>query len=165
MRTGVSSSAPVVSNTTPLISLGEIGLLDVLHPLYDEIWIPPAVVSEYRAGMAAHPQRPDLTGFSWISVHPAPADPLVPDTLDPGEAEAIALARSCSARLVLIDEQRGRATAQAMGRPMTGTLGVLLDAKAHGLIAPIRPYIDQMLAQGRRISPRLRQDVLLLAGE
>jgi predicted nucleic acid-binding protein len=52
---------PVVSNTTPLISLGEVGLLDVFHQLYGELWVPQAVFDEYQVGIPAHPQRPNLT--------------------------------------------------------------------------------------------------------
>lgn len=156
---------PVVSNTTPLISLAEVGLLDVLQALYPHVWIPPAVFDEYQAGIPAHPQRPALTGFPWISIHPAPDDPAVPTTLDPGEAEAIALARAVSARLVLIDERRGRAAAKRLGLPVSGSLGVLLEAKSERLIPHVRPYLDQMIAQGRRISPQLRAQALSLAGE
>lgn len=159
------SPLPVVSNTTPLISLAEVGLINTLQALYGELWIPAAVYGEYQAGLSAHPQRPSLDGFSWISVHSAPIDPAVPVTLDPGEAETIALARATGARLVLIDEQRGRSVARRLGLPLTGSVGVLIEAKAAGLIPLVGPYLDQMIAQGRRIGPRLRTQALTLAGE
>lgn len=158
-------TGPVVSNTTPLISLGEIGLLQVAHTLYGEIWIPEAVFSEYHAGLPTHEKRPSLTGFSWIAVHAASADPAVPATLDAGEAEAIALARASGARLILIDEQRGRAVAGRLGLKVAGSIAVLLDAKAQGIIPLIRPYLDQMIAQGRRIGARLYNQALALANE
>jgi predicted nucleic acid-binding protein len=148
-------SGPVVSNTTPLISLAEIGLLAVAHTLYGELWIPEAVFSEYQTGISAHPQRPSLDGLSWITTHHVAPDPAVPVTLDPGEAEAIALARASGARLVLIDEQRGRAAAKRLGLNVAGSIAVLLEAKAQAIIPVIRPYLDQMIAQGRRIGPRL----------
>lgn len=49
------SRNPVVSNTTPLISLVGVGLLDLLPALYQEIWIPDAVYTEYQAGRLRHP--------------------------------------------------------------------------------------------------------------
>ncbi len=156
---------PVVSNTTPLISLGEIGLLDAVQALYGDLWIPEAVFSEYQAGISAHPNRPALDGLPWITVHHAPPDPAVPVTLDPGEAEAIALARASGARLVLIDEQRGRAAAKRLGLAVAGSIAVLLGAKAQAIIPLLRPYLDQMIAQGRRIGPRLYRQALVLAGE
>lgn len=89
----------------------------------------------------------------------------MPAILDPGEAEGIALARATSARLVLIDEQRGRAAAKRLGLPVSGSLGVLIEAKTAGHIPLVRPYLDQMIAQGRHIGPQLRSQVLSLAGE
>ncbi len=158
-------TGPVVSNTTPLISLGEIGLLEVAHTLYGEIWIPEAVFGEYQAGLPAHEQRPSLDGLTWIKVHAASADPDVPATLDAGEAEAIALARAGRARLILIDEQRGRAAAKRLGLVVAGSIAVLLDAKAQAIIPLVRPYLDQMIAQGRRIGSRLYIQALALANE
>ena len=138
---GKSMTNPVVSNTTPLISLAEVGLLDVLRVLYTELWIPQAVFNEYHAGVASHPQRPILSSFPWISTHSVPADPLVPTTLDAGETEALALARTANARLILMDEQRGRAAAMRLGLIVTGSLGMLLEAKARSLIPVVRPYL------------------------
>lgn len=156
---------PVVSNTTPLISLGEIGLLDTLHTLYGDLWIPEAVFREYQTGVASHMSRPSLVGFPWISVHAAPADPVVPATLDAGEAEAIALARANGVRLLLMDELRGRTAARRLGLRVTGSIGILLEAKLQGIIPLIRPYLEQMIAQGRRIGPALYAQALSLAGE
>jgi hypothetical protein len=42
----------VISNTTPIIALALVRRLDLLHALYQEIWIPPAVAAELRAGGA-----------------------------------------------------------------------------------------------------------------
>ena len=156
---------PVVSNTTPLITLGEVGLLNALHQIYGEIWIPQAVFSEYQRGLAAHPLRPDLQGIAWITIHAAPNDPLIPASLDLGETEAIALARAHQARLVLIDERQARAVAMRLQLIITGSVGVLLESKRQGIIPLIRPYLDQMAAQGRRISPILRDQILQQAGE
>lgn len=48
---------------------------------------------------------------------------------------------------------------------VTGTLGVLLQAKQQGVIAELLPLIDQMIAQGRYIGDNLRRTVARLAGE
>jgi len=158
-------SDPVVSNTTPLISLAEVGLMDVLASLYSEIWIPQAVYHEYQAGLPHRPFRPSLAQFSWITIHTAIYDPAIPATLDPGETEAIALARAQHARLILIDEHRGRTVAARLGLYVAGSLAVLIEAKKHGFIHLVQPYIDQMIAQGRYIAPSLRQHVLDLSSE
>lgn len=159
------SPNPTVSNTTPLITLGEVDLLDVLRQLYGEVWIPQAVFHEYQIGLPTHPQRPDLTTLSWVIVHQSPPDPAVPSNLDDGEREAIALARAVQAHVLLIDEKQGRAAAKKLNLALAGTMTVLLTAKQQGIIALVQPYIDQMLAQGRRISPQLLAQVLSQAGE
>jgi uncharacterized protein len=47
------SQGPVVSNTTPLINLVGVGLLDLLPGLYGTVLIPDAVQGEYDAGKSA----------------------------------------------------------------------------------------------------------------
>lgn len=160
----VTSGAPVVSNTTPLISLAGVGLLDTLQALYREIWIPDEVYAEYQAGLA-NPLYPTLDGRAWIMVRSISLNPVVPTSLDAGEAAAISLALASQARLLLIDEHPGRTAARQLGLPITGSLGVLLDAKRQHLIPNIRPYLDKMLTQGRYISPKVRQQAMSLAGE
>lgn len=160
-----TSTQHVVSNTTPLITLGEIGLLNVLRQLYGTLWIPSTVLAEYQHGRSAHPQRPDLQGLLWVMVQPAPADPLVPAILDTGERDAIALARALQASRILLDERSSRAVAARLNLTVTGSAGVLLAAKQVGLIPLVRPYLDRMVAQGRYISPSVYDQVVRQAGE
>lgn len=69
------------------------------------------------------------------------------------------------ASAVLLDEQLARRVAVAHNLPIVGTLGVLLVARQLQLIPAIRPVIDQMIAQGRRISPALRATITRAVGE
>jgi predicted nucleic acid-binding protein len=55
-----------VTNTTPLITLAGIGLLDLLPRLYDEIWAPRVVLEEYQ--VKAPPTEPDLGKAAWLRV-------------------------------------------------------------------------------------------------
>jgi uncharacterized protein len=162
---GVQGPDPVVSNTTPLITLVGIGLLDLLPALYQEIHIPEAVFTEYHTGRLRYPSSPDLAALSWLKVHAVALDPLIPTTLDAGEAEAIALARASHERLLLLDERSGRTVAQRLGLPVAGSLAVLLQAKQQGLVPLVAPLLDEMVRQGRRISPQLRALVFMRAGE
>ncbi|HEU4783080.1 MAG TPA: DUF3368 domain-containing protein [Ktedonobacterales bacterium] len=108
---------------------------------------------------------PDLSTFAWIEVHPVVPHPDVSTNLDAGEAAALALALHSSAQLVLLDEQRARREATRLGLPIAGTLTVLLEAKRRGILPLVGPVLDQMIAQGRRISADLKAHVLALAGE
>jgi len=154
---------PVVSNTTPLINLAGIGLLDLLPRLYGVIWIPEQVADEFNEG--AQTGDPNIKGLPWITViTPAAIDPLVKG-LGVGEAAAISLARTSHARAVLLDEKRGRRIAEQLQLPVVGTLGVLVAAKQEGLISSVQPALQKMIAQGRRLSPNLIAHVLRAAGE
>lgn len=162
---GPNIAGPIVSNTTPLIALTGVGLLDLLPALYEKIMIPEAVFHEYQVGRQRHPNIPDLAVQPWIVVRQATRNPAVPTTLDAGEAETISLAIDLNARVVFLDERRGRHVAQQLGLTVAGSLTVLLEAKSQELIPEVAPIVDQMIGQGRRISSALRRRVLSLANE
>jgi len=140
-------------------------LLDLLAALYGEFWIPDAVHAEYQRGRTRHPGSPDLDTLTWLRRHSVVPHSAVPTTLDAGEAEALELALNSSARLILLDERRARQVASSLGLTVAGSLTVLVEAKKRGLITHVGPVIEQMIAQGRRISVQLKAHVLQLAGE
>ena len=51
------STAPVICNSSPLIALEQIGHLHLLDALFDEIWVPPAVVNEVAAEAHLRPEE------------------------------------------------------------------------------------------------------------
>ena len=86
--------------------------------------------------------------------------------LDPGEAEAIALTVEHAPSLLLIDERDGRQVARTLKVPITGTLGVLLRAKALGFVPAIKPLLTELVEQHHfRLHPNLLRQVLTEAGE
>jgi predicted nucleic acid-binding protein len=157
---------PVIANNTPLVAFWSISRLDILHSLFEEILIPPAVQDEFL--LPAYGSRfESLHSASWIKVvhlsRPNAADAFA--GLDRGEAEVIALAQEQDASLVLIDEKRARRYAARMSLPVSGTLGVLLLAKQAGLIETVRPLISGLIETGLYIHQDLVDEILLLAGE
>jgi predicted nucleic acid-binding protein len=159
-----TNPGPVVSNTTPLINLVGVGLLDVLPGLYGTVRIPDAVADEFSAG--ARPGDPDLSRLAWLSiVADVPIDPTLPPKLGAGEAATLSLALAHNASAVLLDEAHGRRVARQRGLPIVGTLSVLLAAKLAGIVPAVGPIMDEMIRQGRRISTRLQAEVRRAAGE
>ena len=157
---------PVITNNTPLVALLCLDRLELLCQLYGEVLIPQAVHSEFLATERATRQAA-LAAAPWISVTALarPQRTRVYVGLGAGEAEVLALAEERAARLVIIDELRGRRYARRLGLPLTGTLGVLLLAKERALITAVSPLLDRLLAEGLYLAPRLIHKVRKLAGE
>jgi len=57
------------------------------------------------------------------------------------------------------------AVGRALGIRLTGTLGLLLDAKRADLVPTVAPLLDQLQALCFRLAPHTRAAVLKLAGE
>ena len=85
--------------------------------------------------------------------------------VDPGEAEAMALAAEAQADIILLDERRARNLAISLGFPVVGVVGVLLRAKREGYLPLLRPVLDRMRALGFRVGGVLYHDALRDAGE
>lgn len=143
----------VVSNTSPLITLAAVGLLDILRQLYGAVVVPEAVRDEYEAGRKS--AEPGLDDLQWIHVVASTPDPTLPDSLAPGEAAAIATAIALNARTVLLDERLGQRVANQMGLPVAGTLAILLRAKSAGLLPAVRPVLEAFVDQGMHLSESL----------
>ena len=161
----------VASNTSPISNLAIIGRLSLLQLQFQEVRIPVAVRAELDQLSHADALKSVQQAFSegWITtraVQGTKVAQLLQATLDPGEAEAIALALELSADLVLLDERDGRAAAERAGLRVTGLLGVLLRAKKEGLIHAIQPEVEALRTRARFfVSPRLERHALEIAGE
>ena len=159
----------VVSDTSPLISLAVVGYLDVLRSLYGQVIIPEVVYQEIMGGVPGLPGALEIQGLEWIISHPVQNDVVVralQGELDPGEAEAIALAVELQADLILIDERRARAIAARLGLNVVGVLGVLVEAKHRALVPLLKPILDALITQaGFWVSQQLYERVLDVVGE
>jgi uncharacterized protein len=161
----------VASNTSPISNLAIIGRLNLLRIQFREIWIPVAVRSELDqlSQPAASKEIQQALQDGWIRPRALREDKvarLLAAALDPGEAEAIALALELSADLILLDERDGRSAAERAGLRVTGVLGVLLRAKNDGQIQLIKPEIEALRTRARFfLSARLQEKALEIAGE
>lgn len=151
----------VVSNTTPIISLLKLSRLDILKELYANISIPLAVYQEIEAGKNKSYYQ-DLTKLSWLSIveiQDRNALKYFLD-LDAGEAEAIVLATELGADLIIIDEKLGRFHAKHADLKVTGTIGVLIKAKQHGIIRRLKPLLYELTEKDVWISEKLIGEIL-----
>ena len=157
----------VICDTSALQYLYQLEMLWVLEALAKHIVVPPAVVEELAAGRSLGVYLPDPTSLEWVTVR-APAGaavlPLITD-LGPGETEVLALALESSDALVIVDDGLARQVAAMLSIRFRGTLGLLLDAKAAGLVTTVAPLLDQLQGLGFRLHISTRETILDLAGE
>jgi predicted nucleic acid-binding protein len=158
----------IVSDTTPISELAKVDHLDLLPKLFGKVVIPQGVFNELQVG--EHPAAKLVQDLSWLEVVTVDNQQLVRELqqsfkLDLGESEAIALAEEIRASQLLIDERAARKVAMARKLPLIGTVGILLLAKRRGLLDSVKDVLDEMKAQGMRISDRLYVQVLTLAQE
>jgi predicted nucleic acid-binding protein len=144
-----------VINSGPLVALSLAGRLDLLPALFGEFWIPDLVFHEVTVAGLGRPGADSLSDEKWaphVRASPDP-DPLLIAELDPGEAAVIALARSVSPCLAIIDERRGRKIAHEIyGLPVKGTAGLLVAAYRRGLIGDVRPILLDLRRAGYFLS-------------
>ncbi len=76
-----------------------------------------------------------------------------------------ALAQRVIVPPAVVDELAAGRVAKTLGLCLTGTLGLLLDAKRAGLIPKVSPILDQLEALRFRLALHTRAAVLKLAGE
>lgn len=158
----------VVSDTTPLSELAKVGKIDLLRDVFGEIIIPQEVYNEATRGN--HPAASAVQSITWISVRTV-SDPqkifdLQAETnLHLGETAAIVLAEELGVDQILLDDRKARLVAESRNLPVIGTIGTLLLAKDEGLISSIKEILDNLRAKGKRISPKLYQEVLTEAQE
>jgi predicted nucleic acid-binding protein len=150
----------VVSDTSPITTLMQIGRVDLLRTLYGEVLIPEAVRDEL---LAAHHSLPRFC--ECVPAADRKAVNLLLAELDPGEAEAIVLAKEKHA-VLLIDEIEGRDVAAREGLRFIGLLGVLIQAKNGGLIPLVRDALTE-IENGTTffISQEMKNLALKRAGE
>jgi uncharacterized protein len=157
----------VICNTSPLQYLHQIGALELLHAIVGRLTVPPAVVRELAAGKQSGIDLPDLDALDWVTVRSPVKNALLPEAADlgPGETEVLMLAMKAPGAVVVLDDGLARKVAQNRGLRITGTLGILLDAKRAGLIPRIRPRLDRLQTLGFRLASHTRLAVLRQAGE
>ena len=141
----------VVSDSSPLIHLSQIGRLSLLRKLFGELLIPPTVYREVVVEGRERPGSREVGEASWIKVVEVRNKYLkriLQLLLDEGEAEAIVLALEANANLVLLDDREAR-----------------LQAKRLGLIENLREELNKLKETGFRISESLEEEVLKAAEE
>lgn len=156
-----------ISNTSPLLYLYRIEVMEWLGQLFDEVWIADAILEELEEGRRRGYDVPRPEKYKWVhQVNPKqmPAEWFALD-LGRGELAAMALGLEHQEEIVLLDDLLARRVAEAAGLQVWGTLRVLLEGKRAGLTHELAPYVDRLVDAGMWLSADIRRRILHLAGE
>ena len=147
----------IISDTSCLILLDKIGELELLHKVFDTIIITQTIADEWNQPIP-----------NWIRIENPTSHTqqlILETTLDKGEATAIALAIEKKNCLLIIDEMKGRRLARQLSIDITGTLGVLAEAKRMGLVSAVTPLLNNIQQTDFRLNEKLITEFLKQMGE
>ena len=142
---------PIIVDTSSLIALERIKLLQILCKIYKEVVIPESVIKEFG--------NLSLPCISIRKVESNLLKLLITDlNLGKGEADVIALASQTGLKVV-IDDSKARKVAENMGLEITGTIGVLMKAEKLGLIGSAHDKVRELREEGFYVSEELLEGI------
>jgi len=140
-----------IIDTSSLIALERINLLEMLCRIYKDVIVPESVVKEF--GNLALPcvsiRKVDLSLSKLLTTDL---------NLGKGEADAMALASHLGLNVV-IDDLKARKVAENMGLKITGTIGVLVKAEKVGLITSAYEKMKELRDKGFYVAEELLLDL------
>jgi len=146
-----------------LIALAKVDALFVARRLFARLQIPEAVWSECRGKPGDDSQRIEQAGREgWLRVMrltPEATRKRFPPSLGRGEVQALQLALETRPSLLIVDDRLARRQALQLGLDYIGTVRMLLLAEQRSLIDDAETVVQQMTANGYRISPRVLQQL------
>lgn len=144
----------VVSDTSPLHYLILCGVENILPRLFQRVIIPPMVFREMQQPNTPPAVREWAAALpEWVAVQ-TPKTVNLALEVDAGEMEAICLAQEIHADAVLMDDRAGRNAAIQCGLAVVGTIGLLEQAAARGLIE-LPPTLARLHQTNARLAPEL----------
>ncbi|MFW6128764.1 MAG: DUF3368 domain-containing protein [Candidatus Aminicenantaceae bacterium] len=151
MKKNSNVPEPIIIDTSSLIALERISLLEILCEVYKEVVIPESVIKEFG--------NLSLPCLSVRKVESNIIKLLIIDlNLGKGEADVIALANQTGLK-VIIDDSKARKVAENMGLKLTGTIGILLKAERLGLIESAYKKVRNLRKKGFYVSEELLKDI------
>lgn len=146
----------VIADTSCLILYDKIDRLDILQSTFSEIVTTDKVIEEYGKSFDWLIERDDYDQNAYEKLL---------KTFGAGESSCIALAQAENSPILVIDDKKAKRIAEEVGIECIGSIGVLLVAKREGILLEIRPVLDQVQATNFRISDRIIDLALAIAGE
>lgn len=147
----------IICDTSCLILFDKIGQLELLRQCYSHIYATPEIAVEFGKALPV-----------WIKTKAAGNQALqqtLTQILGQGESSAIALSFDLPDTLVALDDLKARKVAKSLNLKITGSLGILVKAKAQGHIEKLSPVLTQVQQTDFRISENIIRKILATVGE
>jgi predicted nucleic acid-binding protein len=147
----------IISDSSCLIALDNIGMISILKDLYEKIYITEEVYSEFGQSIE-----------NWIEIKPVENKNylrILNQLVDLGEASTIALSLELTDNLMILDDKKARTVANNLNLKFTGLLGVILKAKQQEIIPSVSHLLSRLKSVNFRISEVIENEVLRLASE
>ena len=142
----------IISNTSCLIVLDNIGMLNILRELYGEIFITQQVKEEFGKQIPEWIKINEVSDKKYLEV--------IKNFVDLGEASTIALAVESNDNIVILDDMKARKLAHSLNQKITGTVGVIIKARKKNVISSIEKILKKLNEAGFRISENLEKEAL-----
>jgi predicted nucleic acid-binding protein len=150
-----------VVNASPLIVLGKIGQLDLLHQLPKDIVVPSAVANEIKAGPENDAARLAIEGEMFRLVEAQEPNPeLAAWDLGSGETAVLSYALENPDWTAILDDGAARKCAISFGIRVKGSLAIVILAKKRGLIPLAKQTLRRMQEVGLRLDENTVRQVL-----
>jgi predicted nucleic acid-binding protein len=147
----------VISDSSCLIALDNIGMLFILKKLYGKIYISEEVADEFGKKTEDWIETRQVRDKNYVKI--------LNTLIDLGESGAIALSFEFSNSLLILDDLKARKVAKNLNLKFTGLLGIILRAEQKGIINSVKDVINRLKSANFRISQAIEKEVLRLADE
>ncbi|HLG16015.1 MAG TPA: DUF3368 domain-containing protein [Blastocatellia bacterium] len=150
-----------VADASPLCYLVLIGRVELLPTLFGDVLIPQSVRDELADEDAPEAVRTWIAAPpGWLEIRSVEGDTDASlQRLHTGERDAIRLAESVKADLIILDDKAARRVATERGLNVTGLLGVLGESATRGLV-DLPEVVDRLRQTTFRASLRLLKSLL-----
>ncbi|MFO1485290.1 MAG: DUF3368 domain-containing protein [Verrucomicrobiaceae bacterium] len=158
-----------VINTSPAIHLHAVlpGGLGLLTQLIGDVIMPQEVMQELTAGIARDDTGIQAQTTPGLIVRQVPVqlDAWLKTEMDLGEASVIQTALDEGIGTVILDDLKARRIARRLGLAVTGTLGILIQAKVAGRLPSVSDAINDLQQRGMWLDDKVIAAALQAAGE
>jgi predicted nucleic acid-binding protein len=142
----------IISDTSCIILLDKIGELNLLHKLFGQVTVTQEIANEFGKELPDWFKVEESTNKTYQKILEA--------SLDLGEASAIAFAIEQQDCLLIIDDLKGRKYAEQLGIKITGTLGLIINAKLSGYISSVKPMLEKIKKTDFRLTNELEKRII-----